>query len=556
VAIPASDVSGQKRAERSLAQRVTELGALYQFSDRLQRVTSPGDVYDAALDAMHDALGARRASILLFDRDGVMRFVAWRGLSDGYRQAVGGHSPWKRGENDAVPIWVEDVASAGLEPWLHDWIVSEGIRALGFVPLIVDGTLIGKFMLYYETLHAIVPEEDALALTIARLLASAVQRQRVEEERRAAAAALSEANHRKDDFLSTLAHELRNPLAPIVNMLAVLNQRDDDVALRARASAIIERQVQHLVRLVDDLLDVARIDHNRLELRRDGVALDDVVRQAVETCRPLLDSLHHELVVSLPPVPVQLDADPVRLAQVLGNLLNNAAKYTAPGGRIELRAERAGDDVVITVRDNGIGIPPEMLEQVFELFRQLDGTLERSHGGLGIGLTLVKRLVAMHGGVVEAASDGAGRGSAFTLRLPIPSRVAPTAVESRTVAQPSTPRRILVVDDNVDGAESLAELLRVAGHETQLAHDGREALAVADRFRPDVILLDLGLPGLDGFETCRAVRGLPWGADTSVIALTGWGQEDFRQRSEASGFDAHLVKPVDFHRLNTLIAER
>ncbi|MGH7584522.1 MAG: hybrid sensor histidine kinase/response regulator, partial [Gemmatimonadales bacterium] len=329
----------------------------------------------------------------------------------------------------------------------------------------------------------------------------------------------------------------------------------DDAAIRARSGAVLERQVQHLVRLVDDLFDVARINHNRLALRRERVDLAEVLRQAVDGARPLVDALGHTLTVSIARVGMPLLADPVRLAQVFGNLLNNACKYTPTGGRIELAATVDDGHAVVRVRDSGAGIPGEMLSRIFESFVQLERSLERSHGGLGIGLTLVKRLVEMHGGSVSAASDGPDRGSEFVVRLPLLHAAADAKAVRNSVAPAVRARRILVVDDNRDGAESLAAVLRLSGHETALAHDGMEALAVGAAFRPELILLDIGLPRLDGFETCRAIRDSGWGADVNVVALTGWGQEAHRRRSEEAGFDAHLVKPVDHAALANLIAD-
>ena len=368
--------------------------------------------------------------------------------------------------------------------------------------------------------------------------------------------ALREADHRKDEFLAILAHELRNPLAPIRTSLELLKRANGDAAVIQQARATMERQVLQLVRLVDDLIDVGRITRNRLELKREPIELASVVHHAVEACRAHLESAGHELAIALPPGAVRLHADPIRLAQVFENLLTNACKFTEPGGRVRLTAERQEHDVVVTVEDTGVGIPPDMLPRVFDLFTQVDGLLDRSAGGLGIGLSLVRQLVQMHGGSVDARSDGVGKGSAFVVRLPGVVEEPAAAPREPAVARLATrPRRILIVDDNWDAAASLAGLLAIEGHQTFTAHDGVDGWAAAERLRPDVMLLDIGLPKLDGHELCRRVREQPWGRDMAIIAVTGWGQAADRRRSQEAGFDAHVVKPVDHAALEALLQE-
>ena len=366
-----------------------------------------------------------------------------------------------------------------------------------------------------------------------------------------------EADRRKDEFLATLAHELRNPLAPIRNATSVLKLAYNDREAFEQATETIERQLGQLVRLIDDLLDASRISRGKLELRRERVELAPIIHQAVETCRPMAECANHEVTVTLPPQPVYLDADPVRLSQVVCNLLNNACKFVGQGGRISLTAERHDNDVVIAVKDNGIGIPPDKLDCIFEMFSQVDQSLERSHGGLGIGLTLARRLVELHGGSIEARSEGIGQGSEFVVRLPVAVDRAPTPPEEPDdEIKPSGKRRILVVDDNRDSAESLAMLLRLTGNETSVAYDGEEAVEAAARQRPDVILLDIGLPKLNGFDACRRIRENRWAKNVLIIALTGWGQEEDRRKSAEAGFDGHLVKPVDHAELMRLLACR
>lgn len=366
---------------------------------------------------------------------------------------------------------------------------------------------------------------------------------------------LAEASRHKDEFLATLAHELRNPLSPIrnsVHYLGLDGLTEQDVKT---ARDVIGRQVAIMVRLIDDLLDVSRISRNKLDVRKERVELATVVESAVESSGPLLQQHGHQLKVDLPAEAFPLDADPIRLAQVFLNLLNNAAKYTNRGGQITLSAHREGSDAVVTVRDNGIGIPSDMLASVFEMFTQVDRTLERSHGGLGIGLTLVRRLVEMHDGSIEARSEGPDRGSEFIVRLPL---VIPPASDPPSHGQAAAKRlghgRILVVDDNKDSANSLAMLLRFQGNDIRTAHDGVEALEVAEAFYPDVALLDIGLPKLNGYDVARRIRQQPWGQDVLLIALTGWGNDEDRRLSQEAGFNFHIVKPVDLAALEELLA--
>jgi two-component system CheB/CheR fusion protein len=320
------------------------------------------------------------------------------------------------------------------------------------------------------------------------------------------------------------------------------------------ARQMTERQVEHMVRLVDDLLDVARIMRGRIELRKEPVDLQSIVAGAVETARPVLDAQGQELVVSLPNEPLRLDADPTRVNQVVGNLLNNAAKFSQRSGRVWLTVERQGDEAVIRVRDEGSGIPPELLPHVFDLFVQGDRSLERTQGGLGIGLTVVRRLVQLHGGTVTAYSAGVGLGSEFIIRLPLQSGASVHEWPQRPAAgTPAAVRRVLVVDDNVDAAESLTMLLRLSGHDVRIAHNGPQALQAAGVFRPEAVILDIGLPGMNGYEVARQLREQPGMDQAVIVAVTGYGQEDDRLRSREAGFDHHLTKPVSPDRLQEVI---
>ncbi len=366
---------------------------------------------------------------------------------------------------------------------------------------------------------------------------------------------LRSSDRRKSEFLAMLAHELRNPLAPLRNGLQILHLSGDSSATSTEARAMMERQLGQLVRLIDDLLDLSRITNGKIELRRERVDLASVVRDAVETSRPVLESSRHELTLTQPPGAVFVYVDRARLAQVFANLLNNSAKYTEPGGRIWLTVQRHGSDAVVKVRDTGVGIAPDMLARIFDLFTQGDGSLERSQGGLGIGLSLVRHLVEMHGGRVEARSDGPGKGSEFVVRLPVMLSPEPEPSRPRVDEDAGGLRyRILVVDDNKDAAISLALLLKMMGHETQTAYDGLEAVAVAEGFRPEVVLLDIGLPLLNGHDACRSIRKQPWSNGMTFIALTGWGQEEDRRRSKEAGFNFHLVKPVDHTDIERLLS--
>jgi CheY-like chemotaxis protein/nitrogen-specific signal transduction histidine kinase len=369
---------------------------------------------------------------------------------------------------------------------------------------------------------------------------------------------LQAAHLQKDEFLAMLAHELRNPLAPIRNAIEILRDPESAAGTPPELLDMMERQVSHLVRLVDDLLDVSRILRGKITLRKENIELASVISRAVETARPLIDAGSHELTIDLPPDPIHLHGDVVRLSQIFANLLNNAAKYTEPHGHIRVTAERVGNEAIVRVRDDGMGISPQLLPRVFDLFSQAERSLDRSQGGLGLGLTLVRRLVEMHGGRIEAKSEGPGRGSEFGVRLPIHATnenqpkapVVNSAVVSRV---PGPSRRILVIDDNVDAAESLATLLRRAGHHVETAYDGRSALAEVEVLRPEAVLLDIGLPGMNGYEVARHLRKGPATNGVILVAVTGYGQAEDRRLALEAGFDHHLVKPIDPDVVSSLI---
>ncbi len=450
------------------------------------------------------------------------------------------------------------------------------LPALVMVPLVLgflrlEGERRGLYDLAFGTTARTVAEMAILTFFVwlAALDMSKIERERrlFEDALQKSRAELELGARRKDEFLMTLAHELRNPLAPIRTAVDLMNRTSPGEDL-SRPREVIDRQLKLMVRLLDDLLDVGRIERDSLTLRKARVDLFTVIRNAVEISQPLADRFKQQIVVHSPARPIEVDADSARLEQVIANLLNNACRFTPADGRIEVWLEReghdgAGDDVaIVRVRDNGIGIPPEDLSRVFNMFEQLDGSRERAQGGLGIGLHLVKRLVEMHGGTVEARSLGISHGSEFVVRLPALLTAAQTSSFANATADNNSDaakplvsaRRILVVDDNVDAAVALSMLLNMIGHETHIAHDGPQALEAVTTVQPDVVLLDLGLPGMSGFDVCRHIRMSVTDKPPLVVALTGWGQESDRQKSRDSGFDHHLVKPVDYDALAALLA--
>lgn len=425
---------------------------------------------------------------------------------------------------------------------------SIGIKSIVCCPLVKAGSLVAMM-----AVHSAVPrhwsdEEVALVKQVVDRSWAHIERVRTTE-------ALRESDRRKTEFLATLAHELRNPLAPIQTGLDLMRVAGDSPAAMARARPVMERQLAHMVRLIDDLLDVARITRGKVALKKERMPLQAMIASAIETSQPLIEAGRHVLQVHLPDEPLMLHADPTRIAQVVGNLLNNAAKYTAPGGDIRLQARRDGGNAVVSVSDSGVGIREELLTAVFDMFTQDRRNIDRAQGGLGIGLTLVRRLVELHGGTVTATSPGPGKGSTFTVVLPLAigsaQQSAPETSAQR--ANPSAGLRILVVDDNVDAADALASLLALGGHVTREAHDGSSALAQAEAFHPDVAFLDIGMPGMDGYEVARALRRRPDTAHMVLIALTGWGAATDRAESRAAGFDHHLTKPAGLAEIEALL---
>lgn len=556
--IEVRDVTAERRAAAAAQRRAEQVRRLAEVATRITGDLDVPSIMNVVTEEARRLIGAHQAvSSFTTDQNWAQaintvslsdKYSAWRDYDsppDGsgiYSLVCRTNRPMRltQAELEAHPAWRGFGKEAGRHPPMRGWLA---------VPLVGrDGRNLGLIQLSDKSEGEFTEEDEGVLVQLAQMASVAVENARLVES-------LREADRRKDEFLALLAHELRNPLAPLRNGLQVMKLAATDPDLVAQARAMMERQLGHMVRLIDDLLDISRISRHKLRLRRSRVRLDDVIHSAVETARPLIDAAGHELTVSLPPEPVHLDADLTRLAQVVGNLLANSARYTEPGGRITLTGERRDGEVVISVRDTGIGIPPEQLGAIFDMFSQVDRGPDRSTGGLGIGLALVKGLVEMHGGTVSAESPGVGQGSTFTVRLPVRDEPAEAAHPAADVGgtAPGPGLRALVVDDNRDAAASLAMMLRLLGHEVGLAHDGVQAVEVAEAFRPQAIFMDIGMPRLNGYEATRRIREQPWGRSMAIIALTGWGQEDDRRRSHEAGCDAHLVKPASLEDLKNLL---
>jgi PAS domain S-box-containing protein len=553
------DVTARKRSEqtaRFLADASAALAVLVDFDSTLQKVAALAVPHFAdwvSVDVLDDGGSLRRVAVAHVDPAKVqLAHEVHRRFPPDPSAPTGAWNIVRTGSAELVSEVTDDmlVATVG-DQELLGILRAFGLRSYIGVPLTVRGRTIGVLtFISAESDHVYDQTDLDVAKDLASRTAIAVENTQLYRE-------LRDADRRKDEFLATLAHELRNPLAPLRNGLQVLKLGGGSGQKADEARSMMERQLSHMVRLVDDLLDVSRITRNKLELRKERVALSAVVHSAVDTSRPLIEEFGHTFSVTLTPTPVFVDADPVRLAQVLSNLLNNAAKYTSPGGAITLTAEAQGAEAVIRVRDDGLGIPIDAQPHIFEMFSQLDRSVERAQGGLGIGLTLVRRLVEMHGGTVGVRSEGPGTGSEFTVRIPVLKDAQTGASEGIPELEVSarTNRRILVVDDNRDAAESLGMMLDLMGNDVRTAGDGLAAIEAARDFQPDVVLLDIGLPRLNGYDACRRIREQPWSKGMVIVALTGWGQEEDRRRSREAGFDHHLVKPVEFAMLQQLFSD-
>jgi PAS domain S-box-containing protein len=538
-------------SEQRLAREAQALAKLNDWSSRIWRCRDLHEGLDAMLDAVIELMGADKGNVQLLHPNGVLTIEAQRGFDKDFLEffrevTTQDDSACGRALRSGDQIVIEDVELD--EPYapLRPIARAAGYRAVISSPLVSgDGTPQGMLSTHFHNPHRPTQYELSRLALYVRHASDFIHRCKVEKSLRDSEEALREADHRKDEFLALLAHELRNPLAPIRYALAANRKPERTPEQRRRADEVMERQVAHMSRLLDDLLDVSRITRGTLELKKSPTELTSVLGAAIETARPLLDSKHHALSVEFPKQAVRLEADTVRLAQVFSNLLINAAKYTDPHGQIRLSASLANDKVVVSVRDNGIGICAEMMPRLFTMFAQADGVQQRTEGGLGVGLALVRGLVTLHGGTVEAHSDGAGRGSEFTVTLPVgelTSEIPP--LDGMDAPASHVGIRILVVDDNRDAADTCAALLELSGHHVQTAYTGQRALELAETFRPHAMLLDIGLPDLNGYQLAQHIRETGWGQNTLLIAITGWGQSEDRRRAHEAGFDHHLAKPV------------
>ncbi len=558
-------IEAERAARAEAEEHADRIRRLQNVTSRLSATLLPGEVVDVVIDEGTRATSADTGAIWIVSRGGTHLEVLRTEGHPGYdpREVY-----WKLPIDGSTPVG--DCVRLGQPIFLtgrsafHERYprAEEAMRplyggpvTLAVVPLRIENRSLGALAFSYHHVRQLGEVERGFLVALAQHCAQWLERARLFEEAAQARAEAETASRAKDEFISLLGHELRNPLSPILTALELMRLRGPDAFARERG--VIERQVGHLVRLVDDLLDVSRITRGKVELRRQCVEVADVVRKAIEMASPLLEQRHHHLMVEMAEG-VRLYADEARLAQVVANLLTNAAKYTEPGGRIRLAADRTGGEVTLAVSDNGRGISPELLPRMFDLFVQGHPRGDRSQGGLGLGLAIVRSLVELHGGRVEARSTGPGHGSEFVVRLPVfePSRAESVAAPAEVAsgARPGRPLRILVIDDNRDGADFLAEVLSEMGHEVAVAYDGPSGLATAASFRPELALVDIGLPIMDGYEVARRLRAEPGLEGLTLVAVTGYGQKADRERALRQGFAEHLTKPLDLERLRPFLS--
>jgi signal transduction histidine kinase/ActR/RegA family two-component response regulator len=553
VGVIVQEITEQRRAEHRLRKKNERLRLLSDASAVLLRADNPNVMLPVLFEQIGPHLGLDTYfHFMVNDAGDALRLASSIGIPEEtapsltrleFGQAICGTVALHRQPVVATYIQQSDDPMVGL-------VKSFGIRAYACHPLMSGDLLLGTLSFASRSRDEFDADELEFLRTICDYVTVAYERVRLIQQ-------LRDSDRRKDEFLAVLAHELRNPLAPIRNSLQLLRMGNGNGEIIEQARSVMERQLEHMVHLIDDLLDVSRITRGKIQLRKERVELAAAVQSALEAARPLIEASNHELTVRLPPEPTYLDADPTRLAQVFSNLLTNAAKYTERAGRIWLTVERQSGDAVVSVRDTGIGIAAEYLPRVFQMFSQVAPALERSQGGLGIGLSLVKGLVEMHGGTVEAHSDGPGKGSQFVVRLPVVDLLTHRSIDPERDAAASarcSPSRILVVDDNRDSVDSLATVLQLQGHDIQTARDGVEAVQAAAAFRPNLVLLDIGLPKMNGYEAAQRIRQHDWGKTMVLIAMTGWGQDEDKRRALQAGFDHHMTKPVDPVALEKLMA--
>jgi signal transduction histidine kinase/CheY-like chemotaxis protein len=579
-----ADVDRHRHGEKQLKERIEQLQMLYELNDAVGRAEAVEEIYRVALDGLVRSLGTDRASILLFDADGVIRFKAWRGLSEEYRRAVEGHSPWTRDTLDPRPIVVGDVLKDPDLAAILPVLTRERIRAAAFIPLTHQRRLIGKFMLYYESPRELAEAEVHLAQNVAGHVAFAIARRQAEEERtrllereRAARAEAEAASRAKDDFLATISHELRTPLTAILAWPLILRGKLGDPEALTRGLGVIERNAQLQAQIIEDLLEVSRIVTGKLRLDLRPLELTPILAAAADTLRGAAEAKGVGLMTRIEEPVGPVHGDPDRLQQILWNLLSNAVKFTGPGGRVEMSLERTATHAVIRVRDDGQGIAPEFLPYVFDRFRQADSSTTRRHGGLGLGLAIVRHLVELHGGTVAADSPGTGRGATFTVELPLSFPVlagagrlqAPRAIgaagrsESAELAAMAEVAEVadlsglslVVVDDEPDTLEMLTEALSGHGAEVRPCRSAAEALAALAERPADALLSDIAMPGVDGYELIRRVRALSGIEGIPAIALTAYARAEDRERSLQAGFQVHVAKPVEPARLAVIVAQ-
>ena len=559
----ARDVSERERTDRALRQRLRQLHVLSQAGQALimgepVSATSRGDLFEQLAAAVGSDL---QLNYGVHDATGELVLQSTFGLTSAQVKELTAQpvadTLWGMVAEQHRPLVLNELQTSTLQQTL--WLRRLGARCFVGVPLLARGQLRGVQVFVSRTRNELREGDLQVIRTVCDQVSAMLERARLLDELHANERSLKRADRAKDDFIATLAHELRNPLAPIRNAVGIMRHNDRASPQQlAWCRDIIERQVAQMTRLLEDLLDVSRVTRNKIELRRERVDVLRAVEQALEASRPLIEARELRLTLELPSAPLILYGDPARLTQVFSNLLNNAAKYTDTGGQITLSVEASDSKAQIRVRDTGIGIETQHLPHVFDMFAQLAPALERAGGGLGIGLALTRGLVELHGGTIEAYSAGSGRGSEFVVTLPIVATQRPSddaAPRSVDAAAEPPARRLLVVDDNADAAQTLATLLSLHGQEVRAAFSAEEALQVAQEWPPDVAVLDIGLPDLNGYELCRRIRAQPWGAQPLLIACTGWGQREDIDRALDSGFDFHLVKPVDPNAVLRLLTQ-
>ena len=549
------DVTERVVREAELSARARQQAAIAALSHDALASRSLDALFQQAVSIIAETLGVEHCAIFQLTAEALQlrAGLGWKGQAAEVAEPGGKGSFTEFVLHSTAPVLIQDLAAEDrFSP--PEVLREQGIASGLNVPIRCGSQPYGLLGVYADQPWNRGAEVLDFLQVVANVLGTAIERDGLERSLRARAQELVLADRRKNEFLAMLAHELRNPLAPIRNAIQMLYIKDVNDQDLSNARDLMDRQVRQITRLVDDLLDVSRITRGKIQLRKETIDLAEVLAQALETSRPLIDLHQQELTLSLPDEPMPVQGDALRLGQAIANLVNNSSKYTDPEGKISVAAQRVGADYLISVKDNGIGISSEMLPQIFDLFKQVDNSLARSEGGLGIGLTLVRTLIEMHGGSVKAFSDGPGRGSEFVVRLPAldakiedkPARTQSPSTHVRPVA-----RKILVVDDNLDAAESLAQLLRALGHASRTVHSGPAALEEVRRDRPDVVFLDIGLPGMDGFAVARALREEHPGPIT-VIALSGYGEND---ESKDAGFDLHVIKPMDLGLLRRILSE-